>query len=82
MVVVTPAMSVKPTNTFVLELMKLIKTLTFTDTCTCGENCFSILHSTRTKYTRKLKDGMYMKWLQSAINKQKKCLPSFLEDSS
>ena len=45
----------------------------------CDENCFSILDSTRTKYTLKLKEDMYMKWLKSCLNKQVKCiLPSIL----
>ena len=29
----------------------------------CDENCFSILDSARTKYTLKLKEGMYINWL-------------------
>ena len=45
----------------------------------CDENCFSILDSARTKYTLKLKEGMYIKWLKPSLNKQVKCiLPSIL----
>ena len=52
----------------------------------CDESCFSILESARTKYTLKLKEGMYikwlnssLKWLNSSLNKQVKCiLPSIL----
>ena len=45
----------------------------------CDESCFSILESARTKYTLKLKEGMYIKWLNSSLNKQVKCiLPSIL----
>ena len=45
----------------------------------CDENCFSILDSVRTKYTLKLKEGMYIKWLKSSIYKQvKRILPSIL----
>ena len=45
----------------------------------CDENCFSILDSARTKYILKLKEGMYIKWLQPFLNKQVKCiLPSIL----
>ena len=45
----------------------------------CDENCFSILGSTRTEYTLKLKEGMHIKWLKPSLNKQVKCiLPSIL----
>ena len=40
----------------------------------CDESCFSILDSARTKYTLKLKEGMYIKWLKSSLNKQIKPL--------
>ena len=43
----------------------------------CDENCFSILDSARPKYTLKLKEGMYTKWLKLSLKKQVKCiLPS------
>ena len=46
---------------------------------TCDENCFSILDSARTKYTLKLKEGMYIKWLKPSLNKQVKwILPPIL----
>ena len=35
----------------------------------CDENCFSILDSARTKYSRKLKEGMYIKWLKPSLSK-------------
>ena len=38
------------------------------------ENCFTILDSARTKYTLKLKEGMYIKWLKPSLNKQVKCI--------
>ena len=38
------------------------------------EKCFPILDSARTKYTLKLKEGMYKKWLKSSLNKQVKCI--------
>ena len=45
----------------------------------CDENCFSILDSARTKYTFKLKEDMYQKWLKPFRSKQAKCiLPSTL----
>ena len=45
----------------------------------CDENCFSILDSARTKYTLKLKEGMYIKWLKPSLNKQVKwILPPIL----
>ena len=45
----------------------------------CDENCFSILDSTRTEYTLKLKEVMHIKWLKPSLNKQVKCiLPSIL----
>ena len=45
----------------------------------CDENCFSILDSARTKYTLKLKKGVYIKWLKPSLNKQVKgILPSIL----
>ena len=45
----------------------------------CDESCVSILDSARTKYTLKLKEGMYIKWLKSSLSKQVKCiLPSIL----
>ena len=40
------------------------------------DNCFSILDLARTKYTLKLKKGMYIKWLGSSLNKQVKCILS------
>ena len=40
------------------------------------DNCFSILDLARTKYTLKLKKGMYIKWLGSSLNKQVKCVLS------
>ena len=40
----------------------------------CGENCFSILDSVRTKYTLKLKEGTYIKWLKPSLNKHVKCV--------
>ena len=40
----------------------------------CDENCFLILDSARTKYTFKLKEGMYIKWLKPSLNKQVKCI--------
>ena len=33
----------------------------------CYEKCFSILDSARTKYTLKLKEGMYIKWSKSFL---------------
>ena len=36
----------------------------------CDEKCFSISDSARTKYTLKLKEGMYIKWLKPTLNKQ------------
>ena len=42
----------------------------------CDENCFSILDLARAKYTFKLKEGMYMKWLKPSLNKQVKCILS------
>ena len=43
------------------------------------DNCFSILDLARTKYTLKLKKGMYIKWLRSSLNKQgKRILSSIL----
>ena len=45
----------------------------------CNENCLSILDSARTKYTFKLKEGMYINQLKSSLNKQVKLiLPSIL----
>ena len=45
----------------------------------CDENCFSILDSASTKYTLKLKEGMYIKWLKPSLNKQVKwILPPIL----
>ena len=38
------------------------------------ENCFLILDTARTKYTLKLKEGMYKKWLKPSPNKQVKCI--------
>ena len=40
------------------------------------DNCFSILDLARTKYTLKLKKGMYIKWLGSSLKKQVKCILS------
>ena len=40
------------------------------------DNCFSILDLARTKYTLKLKKGMYIKWLGSSLNKHVKCILS------
>ena len=38
----------------------------------CDENCFSILDSARTKYTPKLKEGMYVKWLKPSLKQTDK----------
>ena len=46
----------------------------------CDESCFSILDLARTKYTLKVKEGMYIKWLKPSLNKQVKCIfPSVLD---
>ena len=42
------------------------------------ENCFSILHSTTTKYQTKLKEGMYIDWEKPNLNKQKNHLSTTL----
>ena len=52
----------------------------------CDESCFSILDSTRTKYTLKLKKGMYIKWLlksfkiKQIFSNKKDCLGRILKE--
>ena len=65
-----------------MKVWKPIKILTFTNTSLknpqcksiCDENCFAILDFARTKYTLKLKESMYIKWLKPSSNKQVKCI--------
>ena len=40
----------------------------------CDENCFSMSDLARTKYTLKLKEGIYIKSLKPSLNKQVKCI--------
>ena len=40
----------------------------------CDEKCFSVLDLARTKYTLKLKEAMYIKWLKPSLKcKKVKC---------
>ena len=38
----------------------------------CTDDCFSILDYASTKYQLKIKEALYIKWLDSILNKQKK----------
>ena len=40
----------------------------------CTDNCFSILDYASTKYQLKIKETLYIKWLDLILNKQKKTL--------
>ena len=44
----------------------------------CTENCFSILDQTSTKNQLKIKEALYIKWLDPIFNKQKKTLKIML----
>ena len=40
----------------------------------CTDDCFSILDYASTKYQLKIKEALYIKWLDPILNKQKKTL--------
>ena len=40
----------------------------------CTDDCFSVFDYASTKYQLKIKEAVYIKWLDSILNKQKKTL--------